>query len=356
MSSPTPHTEPDAKKVFETLNLNRVWLPILLGISAVGWLFARDDAFSADSIYLIGQARLSYLLLALVTVVIHDIAFVYRIRVITQQQLGWLSSIYLIMLWTFSSSVTPSVVGGGVVAVFLMAKEGIKPGKALAYVMLTVILDNFFFVLSAPFGYQIAREYLFPAHEGIQWQDSFAYIFWMGYLLIAIYTLSMILALFVKPKGFKSLLLKITSIGPLKRWQAAAGTHGDEIIMASDVLKGNSYRYWASITLSSFVAWVMRFVILNVLVGAYVPLNLSEHIIVFSKHLVLWVMMLISPTPGSSGAAEFFFQQFYQSTLGDYTLATDFIWRIFTYYLYLLLGVICLPRWIKHVTDRQKSA
>ncbi|MEL6539301.1 MAG: lysylphosphatidylglycerol synthase transmembrane domain-containing protein [Bacteroidota bacterium] len=354
MSKTILHTDSEAKKAFETLNLNRVWLPVLLGISVVSFLFLRDDAFSADGIRLIGQARISYLLLALLTVVIHDAAFIYRIRVITQQQLGWLSSTYIIILWTFASSVTPSVVGGGVVAIFLMAREGIKAGKALAYVMLTVIFDNFFFVLSAPFGYERARAHLFPANVGAQWQGSFAYIFWVGYLLIAVYTLSMILALFVKPKGFKWLLIKITSIGPFKRWQEAASIHGDEVIMASDVLKGNSYGDWASITLTSFVAWAMRFVILNALISAYVPLNFSEHIIVFSKHLVLWVMMLISPTPGSSGAAEFFFQQFYQSTLGEYTLATDFIWRMFTYYLYLLLGVICLPRWLKHQASRQQ--
>lgn len=351
----TTHPEPGAKQASEVLNIRRVWWPIALGIGVAAYLFVRDEAFSVDSLRLIGQANGIYLLLALGCLAIHDISYMYRIRVITQNQLGWRSSIYIILLWAFSSSVTPSVAGGGVIAIFLLSREGVQPGKALAYVILTVILDNLLLVLLAPVAYWSAGDNLFSASGGVQLQGSFAYVFWVGYTLITAYTLIISFALFVQPKGFKWILLKITSIPFLKRWQEAASAQGNELIAASEVLRGNSTSYWVKAILSSAVAWLARFTVLNFLVSAYVPLDWAGQVVVFSKHLMLWIVMVVSPTPGSSGAAEFFFQQFYQGTLGEYTLATDFIWRIMTYYLYLALGAICLPRWLKYVADRDKS-
>ena len=65
--------------------------------------------------------------------------------------------------------------------------------------------------------------------------------------------------------------------------------------------------------------------------------------------------MLVSHTPGGSGTAEFFYKQFYEVLLGDYTLITNVLWRLLTYYLYLILGVVYLPRWLKRViTSREQ--
>ena len=54
----------------------------------------------------------------------------------------------------------------------------------------------------------------------------------------------------------------------------------------------------------------------------------------------MWVIMLISPTPGSAGVAEVLFPQF----LGDYIANASpeglgLIWRILSYWPYLLIGV-----------------
>ena len=65
--------------------------------------------------------------------------------------------------------------------------------------------------------------------------------------------------------------------------------------------------------------------------------------------------MLVSPTPGGSGIAEYFYKQMHASVLGDYTLITDVLWRMFTYYFYLVLGAIYLPRWIKRVFAVRKN-
>src|SRR5690554_8116287 len=83
-------------------------------------------------------------------------------------------------------------------------------------------------------------------------------------------------------------------------------------------------------------------------------LNWDEHFLVFGKQLVIWIMMLVSPTPGGSGFAEYAFHGFLGYLIPAGTgIAMAFIWRLISYYSYLIIGVFILPKWIKkHITKR----
>lgn len=340
----------DNKKVFDTLNLNKIWIPFLLGLGVVVYLFATDPDMKVGQLKLISQGNPLYIFLAVLVVMGRDLGYMYRIRILTHQQLSWIACFYIIILWEFSSAVTPSVVGGTLIAVFLLLREGIKLGKALAYVLVTSIFDNLFFILAAPLGLLNSRTYLSEtASVASQWGSGINFIFWFSYLLVVTYTAFMGFALFVKPTFFKWLLIKITSIRFLRKWKDAAAKQGDDIIMASHALKGERWSYWATIGVITLVVWIMRYSILNTLIAAYIPVNFAGHIAIFGKHIIMWIIMLISPTPGSSGTAEFFFKQLYGGLLGDYVLITAIVWRTITYYLYLILGVVMLPRWLRRV-------
>ncbi|MEJ2003627.1 MAG: lysylphosphatidylglycerol synthase transmembrane domain-containing protein, partial [Cyclobacteriaceae bacterium] len=251
-------------------------------------------------------------------------ALIYRIRTLTNQELSWVSSIYVIILWEFASAVTPSVVGGTAVAVFILLKEKISLGKSLAYVMLTAILDNMFFVIAAPIALIFLGEDIFPTAT-----TGSRVIFITSYSLIAIYTTIMSLALFWKPRLFKWILIKITSIKWLRKWRYAAYQHGNEVMWASSLIKGENFGYWVKISIATIIAWVARYSILNFLVAAYTKgLSLYDHMIIFGKHLILWIVMLISPTPGSTGTAEHFFMKFFNEYLFEFTLGAALLWRV----------------------------
>lgn len=65
----------------------------------------------------------------------------------------------------------------------------------------------------------------------------------------------------------------------------------------------------------------------------------------------MFVMMIISPTPGSSGVAEFIFSELLQDlTPVGLGIALAALWRLISYYPYLLIGVLVLPRWLRRVT------
>lgn len=65
-------------------------------------------------------------------------------------------------------------------------------------------------------------------------------------------------------------------------------------------------------------------------------------------------MMLVSPTPGGSGFSEYIFIRYlWDFVLVKAALAVSFavvlalLWRLISYYPYLIIGSIILPWWIK---------
>lgn len=335
----------DQKKVFQILNVKKVWIPLLLGLGIVFYLFLTDPDIKASHLSLIKHGNLLYIFLAVVLVLCRDVGYMYRLRLLSNHQLSWAACFYVILLWEFSSAVTPSVVGGTVVAVYLIFKEGIDLAKSLAYVMITAIFDNLFFIVFAPLGFMTAHNYVEQ-----QTNVGINFLFWTGYSLTFLYTALSAFALFIHPHFFKWLLVKITSIKFLKRWQSLASKEGDDIILASSSLKNQNKMYWIRVMLITVVIWFSRYAIVNALMTAYVPVDLLQHVLIFGKQVIIWVGMLLSPTPGSTGTAEFFFKQFYGTLLGDYVLITAVLWRLITYYFYLFLGVFILPRWLKRIS------
>ena len=346
----------DSKKILKTLNPRKIWVPVVLGLGIVVYLFMRDPDITLDKLTLVFDASLLPVFLAILVFLSRFAGYIFRIKTITKNELTWKSSLYVIILWEFASAVTPSVVGGTAVAVFILWKEGIRPGKALGFVLLTAIFDNLFFVLAAPLTLILGMQHVFPAvsESSSLIASSMHFMFFLSYGLISLYTFIMIFALLINPRLFKWVLIKITSTRLLKKWRYAAYERGTEMILASEQLKGMGKKFWLYLSLSTIFIWSSRYLLLNFLMVAFANISISEHVVIFGKQIILWVVMLISPTPGSSGTAEYFFPMFFQENLGDYTLIVNLLWRLFTYYPYLLLGAIFLPRWIKRVFFQTK--
>lgn len=347
----------DNKKIFKTLNPNKVWVPIIIGLGIVFAMFYLDPSITAESLRGVFDASIPWLLFALFLLFCRDFGYVYRIREITDRQLTWTRSIYVIILWEFASAVTPSVVGGTAVAMFILNKEGIKMGKAIAFVMVTAILDNLFFVIGAPIILYFAKGNIFPESKLLetQMENSLQAIFWISYSLYAGYSLIMAAALFYRPRVFKWVLIKIFSINFLRKWKHDAQEYGNQIIEASRELRGKKMKFWLPIAGATIFIWTSRYLMLNALISAFVPLSIEQEIIVFARQVIMWIVMMISPTPGSSGTAEFFYAQFFTQFLGGYTFVTSIVWRLFSFYPYLILGAIFLPRWIRQVFFKKKS-
>ena len=149
--------------------------------------------------------------------------------------------------------------------------------------------------------------------------------------------------------------MKICSIKYLKRWQESAVKMGDDIVATSKELKGKPIQFWLKAFGATIFAWTARFWVVNFIILAFSETSSFSHFGIYARQLVMWVIMLISPTPGSTGVAEVLFPQF----LGDYISSVSpeilgLLWRVLSYWPYLLIGVIVLPKWIQRVFLKRK--
>jgi uncharacterized protein (TIRG00374 family) len=62
---------------------------------------------------------------------------------------------------------------------------------------------------------------------------------------------------------------------------------------------------------------------------------------------------LISPTPGGSGIAEFAFSGFLNDFIPFGLVAIlAILWRLISYYPYLFIGAIILPKWLRNKNQK----
>ncbi|MCI5057702.1 MAG: flippase-like domain-containing protein [Flavobacteriales bacterium] len=331
-------------------------MAIGLGLIGAGWLIASkfDKAAFLNIDWSWNIAF--WVLMAFVCIGVRDLAYMIRLRILTHKELSWKQLFEVIFLWEFGSSITPSVVGGAPIAIFLLSKEGIKVGKSTTIVFLTALFDELFFVIMVPvLLFFLKGSVLFPVDSAsiMSISTGTKFVFWVSYGLIVLYCIFLSFGIFVNPKAFKFLLSKLFSLPILNRWRDGAIKTGDEIIVASQEARKESIGHWIKCFIATYFSWTARYWVVNCLIMAFVLVD--DHILIYARQLVMWVIMLISPTPGGSGIAEYAFSVYLQEFIPkglDGTLAL--LWRLVSYYPYLIIGVILLPRWVRRVYIKRK--
>ena len=291
---------------------------------------------------------LVWILIAVIFTIGRDFFYMVRIRLLTHRELSWRSSFNVILLWEFASALSPGVVGGASVAMFILNREKIALGRSTAIVFVTTMMDNLFYVLMIPFVFLfIDAEQLFPAQTvgeiSVQW------IFWIGFAAIFSACLFLFSAIFIVPTLASWFLRNLFSLSFLKKWKEKAVQTGKDIELSSAELRKETFIYWVKVFLSTCGSWVSRYLVINALLHAFLNLGIIDHIIILGKQLVLWLFMLVSPTPGGSGVAEYAFGELLTSfsQSGLLLVALAILWRLISYFPYLFIGALLLPRWLK---------
>jgi glycosyltransferase 2 family protein len=341
--------------ILKKFNTSKIILPILIGLGVAVFMIASN--YKKDDFEHFKNANLGWILAAIFVIIVRDFGYVFRIRELTGRQLSWRDSLDVIILWEFASAVSPSAVGGTAFATFILMMEGIHFGRALAFVMLTAVLDNCFFLIASPIALLISGGAIFPPNDTALGTGITA-TFITSYSVIAIYTVVMAYALLWKPRAFKWILLRLTSIGFLNKWREQANRQGTEIILASAEIRTQNQNFWIIAIVSTLFVWSARYFMTNCMLASFTTfpdgLEIGQHLLIFGRQVVYWVLLLIAITPGGSGIAEYGFPYFFGEFTGNFNPATSAVlWRLFTYYPYLILGAIFLPRWIRKVYSRK---
>lgn len=343
-------------KIIRSIRPGRIFLPVLIGLSVTGYLLYRE--FDPQSFSLIRFTGWSvfWLIFSFTLMAIRDFGYMLRIRILTNKQLTWKKAFNIIMLWEFTSAITPSAIGGTSVAIFFVNKEGIRVGRSTAVVMVTSFLDELFFIVTFPILLILLGSSdifsLDPAAQAVPWlQNKFFLLAIGGYSIKFLYTIVLSYGLFVNPRGLKWLLLMIFKLPIIRKWRPQANESGTDLIQASQEFKGWPFQKWLKAFGATFFSWTARYWVVNTLIITFFGikwLGWEQHLHVFGKQLVMWIMMLISPTPGGSGFAEYVFKEFLAAFIPIGTgVAMAFFWRLISYYPYLFLGAFIVPKWIK---------
>ncbi len=346
------------RKILNLFSFRRIIIPVILGLAVIVYMIF-NDLTRADMASINWKwYSFLYFILAIAMMIIRDVAYMYRIRLLTDKFLSWKHSFEVIMLWEFASSVTPSVVGGSAFAIFILTKEKLGTGRSTAIVVVTALLDELFYILMVPIvflfaGYNLAA-LAGPGFTFLGMRFTTMGLFAVGYSFIVFLTLLIAFGIFINPGGVKWLLMKITSLRVFKKFRDGARTTGDQIVTTSAELRGKPFTFWMKAFGSTFLSWTARFWVVNFLIMAFTGhISIIDNMLIYARQLIMWVIMLISPTPGGSGLAEYFFPIFLREYIagdsGDLTTLIALSWRILSYYPYLIIGAIVLPLWLRRV-------
>ena len=355
-----------ARRSLGQFRASRALLPVLLGLLIVAFLLYQETVkHGLTPGEMLARLRWSagtglWLFAGVMTMVLRDFGYVWQLRILTDRRLTWVASFQVVMLWNFFAAVSPSMVGGGAgIAVWMLCKEGLSLGRSTAIVFTTVFLDQAFFV-SIP----LLVSTLIPQH------DIFAPLklipsdflgtsvysaFWSAWGGIAAYVALLIAALFVAPSWINWWLRKLILLPFMHRWRERGFRVAHDLLMASRDLRARSTLWWFQVWAATSVAWIGRYLVLNCVLGAFnePPMGVFEHVLAIGRQAVLWIVMLISPTPGSAGIAELGFTWLFKDLVpAGLALTLAIFWRLISYYPHLVLGVPVMTHWIRRVYGR----
>lgn len=327
----------------------KIALPVVIGLSVAGYMMWSEASAEVFSNFHFTLRAIAMLILAFMFMAGRDLGYMIRIRLFADGTLSWRQAFRVIMLWEFTSAITPSTVGGAAVAVLFVNREGLSVGKSATIVMLTAFFDELLFVLFFPLLFlALGGDAMF----GFAGAEIMLPLILTGYFVKLLLVVGLSYGLFINPRGMKWLIVRFFALPFLRRWKLDAQQTGDDIILSSQEIKCYRRSFWIKAFAATALSWCSRFLVANAIFMAFFAI--SDHLLIFARQFAMWIMMIISPTPGGSGFAEYIFQNF----LGDIVpvqTATQagtvamiaLMWRFVTYYPYLFIGAIILPRWIK---------
>lgn len=336
------------------IKLGTAVIPVIIGLGVVAYLLYTE--FNPEAFKLIHFTWRSafWILIACLMMLSRDLGYILRLITLSGGRIRFWNAFRVIMLWEFTSAITPSAVGGTSVAIVYVNKEGLNVGHSSAVVMITSFLDELYFVLMFPIVlFIVGSSNLFGIVAANSSIVRELMIFSMvGYAIKFVWIVFLSYGLFFNPRGLKWLILMIFKLPLLRRWKHGANRAGTDIISSSAEYRKKPFSFWLKVFGSTFLSWTSRFWVVNALLLAFFVID--DHMLVFARQLVMWIMMLVSPTPGGSGFAEFVFTRYLSefipvnaASLGSIAIGMALLWRFISYYPYLFIGAIIFPRWIR---------
>lgn len=376
--------------VLKSISPVRILLAAMIGLAVVVYMFYKDFNAEEFSKITFNSHVYTWLGMAVFFMCFRHFCYMIRLRIITNKFFSWKKSFELVMMWEFSSAVTPTSVGGAAVAMFAIAQEKLAAGKTAMIVLYTVIIDTFsflsalliFFLLFGPIMIQPESNTISHLVYDSQWGVAF----FIAYGMMVIYGGMFFYGVLVNAKRLEAILLWFCKLPFLRRFREKAIKVTDDMDLASEELKQQKWTFHVGTYLTTMSAWASRFMVLNCLIIAFVAfspnpevqghynafmegqLNLGtfwQQVFIYARQQAMYVIMAVMPSPGGAGVAEYAFKTFHYdyiptdltniASAGTLMVIMATIWRGLTYYVYLLVGAIVVPNWVSKIIQRNQE-
>lgn len=324
----------------------KIFIPVAIGIGVIVWLFGREFDINALREIKFTPEVVAGLSLALLSVFGRDFGLAWRFHLLSDRRLSWKSSAKVTMLCEFTSAITPTSVGGSALSMVFMRREGLKLGRATAITLTTLMLDEGFFMIFSPLLFiLISPSDLFGFASGAAAHDL-QVLFWIVYGVLCLITIALYIGIFKSPATIAMILAKIFSLPILRRWRKSIDELNESLVSTSAELRGKTLKWWTGPIAATVVSWISRFAVVNALMLAFIPE--ADQLTVLGRQFIVWALLTFTPTPGGSGVSEMLFKTYYSDFIsGPIMMVIAIIWRIFTYYVYLLIGFCMIPTFLK---------
>ena len=306
-----------------------------------------------------GGKVLFYTLLAILTYTIRHLVLSYRLRILSNNFFSWSKSIELSFIWEFASAVSPTSLGGSAVGLFLLAQEKLSAAKTVTLVLYAVIMDTIFFIITIPLlFFTLGPLGIRPDAHTISDLGGYWLTIIIVYLFIVLYGAIFITGIF-RPIIIQKLIRFFGRLPFLRRWQESMDKTADDIVISSRELRAQALSWHLKVFFSTVLVWLIRFLTVNFVIMALTNLALTdwyEQYLVYSRSEMMHSITQFSPTPGGSGVIELIFGGFYADFISKgISSIVALVWRLITYYPYLIIGLIIVPNWIRKIWIRRKK-
>ena len=311
------------------------------------WLFAGDFNPEAWHQLRFTPRTVAALALALLFVAGRDFGLTWRFRTITAGALSWRRALRVDLMCAFTSAVTPSAVGGSALAVFYLNREGVDVGRATTLTLTTLLLDEMFFVVFCPVLVLLLPEHALFGSGGSALLDGVQWVFWIVYAGIVVYSAILFMGIIARPEWVERAVDRLFALRWLRRWQPGARRMTANMRQTAAWVRRRSARWWMQVFGATTLSWFSRYFVVNALFWGFIPV--ASGLVVFGRQFVVWVVLMISPTPGGSGVSEWLFTNYYGDLVGSLSVALVIatVWRVLSYYIYLLAGVCLAPSYFR---------
>ena len=267
-----------------------------------------------------------------------------RMRYVSQGRLGIGGGIRGQLAWDFFSSITPTVLGGGPVAAFYVARdEDLRIGDAAALMFFCMLLNQLWFSVAIPvvLGASLFVD-LIPTAAGTIGRQGLI----LSLAGLFIWSFVFAYATLIRPR------LLVEGAGWLTRWPFLR-RYRERIMRemrsyfrrARRLGRQSAVFYGWGFFLTALI-WLSRYVLVVIIVkSVYAG---GDAVLLFLRSAAMMLVSLLMVTPGGSGGIEGLYVLFIGPLIPEAMMAPTLLaWRLLGFYIFIAIGAFLFVRQIQ---------